>query len=768
MGPLVDFDAAADSAFGSCEVTSNGTVRPGSTPGHCRRLVLSYAPTGRPTVTMETPGRDALTTTKLGVQARSKRNVERERLRTRLDTATEARLVLVSAPAGFGKSTLLADWLGRSAIRGAWVSLDTLDNDIVRFARYLAAATARLAGGAEDAAGFDAQAFDPDLALTSILDTLAAAGSGAVLVLDDYHVIEAPAIHRLVTTLVERLPPGARLAIATRADPPLPLARMRASGELLEVRAQDLRFTAAEASELLRSAGLELTSSEVEALTDRTEGWAAALRLAGVSLRGRPDHAELVRRFGASHRFVLDYVVEEVLAGLPRESQEVLLRTSILDRLCGPLCEAVAGEGDGQARLEALERANLLIVPLDDERRWYRYHALFAEILRARLRTLHPDEVAELHARASAWHEDRGDDDEAIHHALRSGDLERTSRIVAVASGRHVNAGELSTVRGWLDALPPEVVRGHAQLSASYAWCLLLVGETEGVAERLTDAERALADGRDGDRSMRPAIPTQLALLRSQLAGLQGDSAAAIAQARLAHELVPAGLPVEAEATLRGTAAALLGVALVRAGDLDAAAKAYGEALPDLRVAGNALAVGRTVADLAGIAIARGDPGRALRLCESELDRGSAESTTASPAVWAAMARARAELGQAELADAAAHRALELATRAGDAPSARSAQATLDRLGPLVAGGGTGDTGSRLRAGRDGPVEALTARELEVLRLVAVGRSNSQIATELFVTVGTVKSHLHTISGKLGAANRVEAVARGRELGLLG
>ncbi len=373
---------------------------------------------------------------------------------------------------------------------------------------------------------------------------------------------------------------------------------------------EDLRFTAAEAAALVRSTGVELPAAEVEELTERTEGWAAALRLAAVSLRGRPDHAELVRRFGASHRYILDYVVEEVLAGLPRETQEFLLRTSILDRLCGPLCEAVTGEPDGQARLEELERANLLIIPLDDERRWYRYHALFAEILRARLRTLHPDEVAELHARASAWHEERGDDDEAIGHALRSGDLERTSRIVAVASGRHVSAGELSTVRGWLDALPPEVVRGHAQLSASYAWCLVLAGETEGVAERLADAERALADGRDGGPMMAPAIPTQLALLRSQLAALEGDSATAIAQARLARELVPAGLPAETEATLRGTATVLLAFALARAGDLDAAAEAYEAALPDLRAGGNRFATGRAIGDLARIAIKRGDPER--------------------------------------------------------------------------------------------------------------------------------------------------------------
>ena len=335
---------------------------------------------------MEMPGRDALIATKLGVQARGTRSVERERLRAQLDTAAEARLVLVSAPAGFGKSTLLAGWLAEPDVHGAWVTLDARDNDIVRFARYLAAATAPLASEREDTAAFDAGSFDPELALVHILDHLAAAGDRAVLVLDDYHVIDEPAIHRLVASLVERLPPGARLAIATRADPPLALARLRARGELLEIRAEELRFTASEAAALVTSTGVELTSAEVEELTDRTEGWAAALRLAAVSLRGRPDHAELVRRFGASHRYILDYVVEEVLAGLPRETQDFLLRTSILERLSGSLCNAVTGRADGQALLEELEHLNLLIIPLDDERRWYRYHALFAEILRARLR----------------------------------------------------------------------------------------------------------------------------------------------------------------------------------------------------------------------------------------------------------------------------------------------------------------------------------------------------------------------------------------------
>ena len=402
---------------------------------------------------MAMPGRDALLSTKIGVQPRRSRSVDRARLRALLDGAPEARLVLVSAPAGFGKSTLLAAWLDRADVRSAWLSLDPRDQDVVRFTRYLEAAVAQLSGATAEPMMRDPSGpFDAELALASVIDQVVDAvadphASAAVLVLDDYHVIGEPAIHQLVGSLIERLPPRARLAIATRSDPPLPLARLRARAELLEVRAADLRFSADEADELLRSASIELTAGEVAELAERTEGWAAALRLAAISLVGRPDQAELVHRFGAGHRFVLDYVVEEVLAGLPAETQEFLLRTSVLERLCGSLCDAVTGRSDGQARLEELERANLLIVPLDDERRWYRYHALFAEILRARLVMLHAGDVAGLHARAAAWHEAQGEDDEAISHVLKSGDLSHACVLVAEASLRHLNAGELSTVR---------------------------------------------------------------------------------------------------------------------------------------------------------------------------------------------------------------------------------------------------------------------------------------------------------------------------------
>jgi LuxR family maltose regulon positive regulatory protein len=723
---------------------------------------------------MASPGRDALPAPRPGIPAEGARHVDRARLRALLDDSADARLVLVAAPAGFGKSTFLAGWLRRASVRGAWLPLDPRANDVVRFVHGLEGAAARLAGRPTAGAGTGdpGRPFDPETALDGILGLVAEAlrdgpAGGVMLVLDDYHVVGEPAVHRLVATLLERLPRGARLAIATRADPPLALARLRARGELVEVRAEDLRFTAPEAAELLRSAAVDLAAAEVEELTERTEGWAAVLRLAAVSLRDRPDQAERVRRFGATHRFVLDYVVEEVLAGLPAGTQDFLLRTSILDRLCGPLCDAVTGRADGQDRLEELERANLLIVPLDDERRWWRYHALFADVLRARLRVLHSDEVAALHGRASAWHEAHGDDDEAIAHALRADDLARTCGLVAEASLRRLNAGELSTVRGWLDALPGDAVRADAQLSASYAWCLVLPGETAGVAERLADAERALDAGRDGDPVVAAMILTQLALIRSRLADLEGDPGAAIAQARRAAELLPEGLPPVGEATLRGDATVLLARALASAGDAEGSAAAYEASLPDLRAGGNLFALGRAVADLAALAIGRGDPAEALRICEAELEHTPPEQAARqSGAVWGVLARARLALGELAGAEAAASRALELAMRAGDAQVARGARASLERIAVAKAEAATGAPPSaRSTSGR--LVEPLTARELEVLHLVALGRSNSQVAAELFVTVGTVKSHVHAIAGKLGAASRGESVARARALGLL-
>ena len=591
--------------------------------------------------------------------------------------------------------------------------------------------------------------------------------------LDDYHLIEEPRCTGSWRRSSSGCPDRARLVIATRADPALPLARLRARGELLEVRADELRFTGPKADELVRSTWVELLPDRgLTTLVDRTGGWAAVLQLAAVSLRGRADHAEFVQRFGASHRYVLDYVVEEVLDGLDaRHGQEFLLRTSILERLGGPLCDAVTGRNGWAGAARGPRAPNLLGAPLDDERRWYRYHALFAGILRARLAVLAPRARSPgLHARASAWCEQNGDDDEAIRHALQSGDLERAGRIVAEASRP---APQRRRARrpcaGGSTRFPPQVVRDDAQLSASYGGACCSPAITEGVAERLDDAERALAEGRDGGPVMRtrhPAAARAPALAARRPAGRRDDRRSRRRASRA--DLVPDGLPPVARATLRGTAAALLGLALLRAGRSPRRVETYEQALPDLRAAGNWFAVGRAVGDLAQIAIASGDPARALRLCESELERGGPGSPAAANAtIWAALARARLELGQLEPAGGRratrprARRSMRGTRPARGPPRPRSPGWDPRPRGDAVNRGG----GVRRAAGT--LVEPLTPREVEVLRLVALGRTNRQIADELFVTVGTVKSHVHAISAKLGAANRVEAVARGRELGLL-
>ena len=603
--------------------------------------------------------------------------------------------MLASAPAGFGKTTLVADWLRAAGEHAAWLALEPRDSDIARFERRLLAAVLAAARIRPEPDARDAEtAFDTDVAVDGLIAALeagCAVGHGIVVVLDDYHVITSPAVHRLVASLVDRLPAGARVAIASRTDPPLPLARLRAAGELLEVRADDLRFTPDEASELLRQADLELPADSIASLTSRTEGWAAALRLAAISLQGRPDPVGVVERFGATHRFLLDYVLEEVLGNLPAEAETFLLRTSILGRLSGPVCDAVTGGTDGQARLEALERANLLIIPLDDERIWYRYHALFADILRVRLAILRPDEVTQLHRRASAWWESEGDVDEAIAHALSAGDTARAAALIADAWRWRLNAGEIGTVRGWLDQLPGESFGADPRLSVAYAWCLGLAGETDGIVRRLDEAEAALADHPELDPVAAAGVRIQVALIRSRSADLLGDAETALQQARLAGELLPL-LPPTTGASLRGIASAFIANALRRAGDLVAAKEVYRAALPDLRVGANPTAVARAIADLAAIAIEQGDPLGALRMCEEELDRrGAGATATASGALWVAVARARLELGDLDAAEHAARRALDLARRAGDTSLHGPAEQTLAGIAEARTRSGAGN-----------------------------------------------------------------------------
>ncbi len=382
----------------------------------------------------------ALLETKFYVPRPRRGLVPRPRLSERLDHGTASKLTLVSAPAGFGKTTLLTEWLAASPAApgnerlAAWLSLDRADNDPASFWAYVIAALRTVAPGIGESALALLHAPQPppiETVLTVLLNDLGAIAADVVLVLDDYHVIDAPEVQDGMTFLLDHLPPGLHVVIASRADPALPLARLRARGELAEIRAAELRFTPDEAAAYLNEmVGLQLTAQDVAALEGRTEGWIAALQLAALSMQGRDDVAGFIAGFAGDDRYVVDYLAEEVLQRQTDRVQAFLLQTSILGRLSGPLCDAVTGDGGGKAMLEALDRGNLFLVPLDDRRRWYRYHHLFADVLQARLLDEQPGQVPELHRRASAWYAQNGEQSLAIGHALAAGDFGRAADLV--------------------------------------------------------------------------------------------------------------------------------------------------------------------------------------------------------------------------------------------------------------------------------------------------------------------------------------------------
>src|SRR5499425_3196688 len=443
------------------------------------------------------PGRDVLVATKFYVPRAG--FVPRPRLLARLSQGIGSGVTVVSTPAGFGKTTVLGDWARRSRRPAAWLSLDAGDNDPARFWRYVAAALGRARPGID--APVVALLRGPQQPLleavaTAVINELTSVpGDGeVVLVLDDYHLVEAPSVHESVAFLLDRLPPGLRLVLSSRADPPLPLARLRARGQLAEFRAADLRFTVAETAAFLREVtGLDLPAASVAALQDRTEGWAAGVQLAALSLRGHADPAGFIATFAGSHRYVLDYLTEEVLAGQPPQVLSFLLETSVLDRLCGPLCDAVTGRTGSQAMLEELDRANLFVVPLDGVRQWWRYHHLFADLLRARLEQKRPDKLPELHRAAAAWHEEHGLADDAIRHATAAGETRWAARLVE----RHVETllrrSEAATLDRWLSALPAASVRARPRLCLAQAVTALLGGRLEAVEPLLDSAEREFA-----------------------------------------------------------------------------------------------------------------------------------------------------------------------------------------------------------------------------------------------------------------------------------
>jgi LuxR family maltose regulon positive regulatory protein len=562
-----------------------------------------------------------LLTTKLYIPPIRSELVSRPLLVERLNTGFlghsgcfARKLTLISAPAGFGKTTLVAQWLGDTGHPVAWLSLDEGDSDPARFFTYLVAALQTVEpdiGQAAQAMMQNPQPPPPEALLTSLINDIAATPRSFILVLDDYHLISALPIHQQMGFLLEHQPPHMHLVVATREDPPLPLSRLRARGQMADVRQIDLRFTDKEAAEFLQQVmQLELSTFDIAALHRRTEGWIAGLQLVALSIQGSADVERLVESFTGSHRYVLDYLIDEVFQRQCVGVQDFLLKTSVLDRFTAPLCDAVAERDDSRDVLLNLEHANLFIVPLDQSRQWYRYHRLFADLLRHRL-SIEMGEVPSLHQRACQWYADNGFPIDAVHHALAASDWETAASLIFETSGELLKRGQVVTLLGWLQALPEEIVLADPQLCLEYVWPLILTEQIQTAEPYLNRAEQAAEQ--QGDTSTLGAV----AVAHVHIARMRGDNQRAAELSERALAL----LPTEDHAS-RSVVALNLGMAQWYRGRLGEAEQTLTEAERAGRGSGNHYVRFAALAFLGRVQTARGRSRKAAVFCQRIVEEG--------------------------------------------------------------------------------------------------------------------------------------------------
>ncbi|MEV0794220.1 LuxR C-terminal-related transcriptional regulator [Kribbella sp. NPDC050459] len=557
--------------------------------------------------------------TKLFRPARRSGLVARPWLLERLDGVLTPghRLALVSAPAGFGKTTLVGEWAARHE-RVGWLSLDDGDNALPRFLAHLWAALPglRVAPPAADV---------PTVAaLTAVVNDYADRDGGpTVLVLDDYHAIEALDVHEAVAFLLDHLPDQLHLVLSTRADPPFPVARLRARGQLTEIRVDDLRFAEPEAGAFLNDVmGLRLAGDDVRALEGRTEGWVAGLQMAALSLRGAPDVAGFIDAFTGSHRFVIDYLADEVLARQPADARDFLLRTAVLDRLTGPLCDAVTGRTGSSQVLDELDRGNVFVVALDPDRVWYRYHHLFRDVLRARLLAEHPEALPRLHRAASDWYAAQHLAPEAVRHALAADDHERAGRLIEEALPEVRRARQDAVLLGWIRSLPESVVQRNPVLCIAAAWSSMMAGELDRMARWLDAAEAALQAGAQdpelaatwADTEDLRTAPAMLLIYRAALAQARGEVQATVESARGALDLA-----ATEDHFVRGAAGGFLALAAWAAGDVEEALATFSTAVRELHAAGNFVDEQDSTVVMGDLWLAAGRPSRARQGFEQTL-----------------------------------------------------------------------------------------------------------------------------------------------------
>ena len=720
--------------------------------------------------------------------------VPRAGLQSLLQSSLQAKLCLVAGPAGSGKTTLLAQW-GQAAGGGgrvAWVSLDERDNDPTRFWSYLVAAVRTVEPGAGtvalEALGGPSVELER-VVVGSLVNDLATVSGPLVLILDDYHLITNAICHQTLGLLLDQLPADVHVVLSTRLDPPLSVARMRASGELAELRVGELQFTGEEAAALLNdSMGLALAAEDVARLAERTEGWAAGLVLAGLSLRGRPDPSGFIATFSGDDRHVADYLVAEVLERQPEELREFSLRTSVLERLSGPLCDAVLETQGSAELLRELEASNLFVVPLDDRRQWYRYHRLFADLLRLQLGAREPTLVPVLHRRAAAWHQAAGQVDEAIGHASAAGEFAEAGALIARHWAAHWLGGQRATVARWLEGLPEAAIMADPPVALIAAWSRGFGGAAKQDTERwLAAAEDEGYGGPPPDGLSSQAFGAALA--RATL--IFDDVGRSTAAASRAFEL--AG-DQPAENSWAGSA---LGQALYLSGRSAEARPWLEDLVSQVLASVQPYAVVTALAVLSLLAADQDDPD-AASLARGAVATAEAHGVSFEPLsgiVYLALGRAlgrQGELAEAEeqlgralelfeVDSMGLHRALALLVLAsvrhgrGDLPGARALvdqarelvdQSTDPGMLPSMLEQVEEALGSRPRR-RVQMAAPLTERELVVLRLLPTRLSTRDIGRELSVSVTTVRSQVQSIYRKLQVNSRAEAVAQARQLGLL-
>jgi LuxR family maltose regulon positive regulatory protein len=730
----------------------------------------------------------AVLVTKLHAPVVPAQAVRRPRLFERLDEGRGRRLSLVACPAGFGKSTLLAAWRegGAAGRPVAWVTVDDGDDDAVVLWSHVIEALARACPALRDAALETTAIAAPlrEVLLPRLVNALAAQGD-VVLVLDDFHRLSSPAARESVAWFVDHVPATTQVVLATRTDPALPLGALRARGHLLELRADDLRFTVPEAEEFLNGRlALGLRPAEIASLVARTEGWPAALYLAALSLEGKEDKAGLVRAFDGTSAHIVEFLSSEVLSAFDPALQAFMLRTSPLERLCADLCDAVLEQAGSAEAIAELARSNLFLLPLDDRREWFRFHHLFAQLLRVELARREPELLPALHRRAAAWHAASGTTDEAVHHALAAGAYADASALVAEAWVHYVNAGRTGSVLDWLARFPGEVVDGDARLLLVQAWASALRG-------REHDMRRAIALARErGDLEDGP-LPDGFASLASSISVLRaafgwGDVRVMVEEGTRAARREGLTSP------WRPVASWALGWGHYCAGDLEAAGRRLEETVQLAPAAGQWVVGTGAIADLSMLAGFRGDREEQLRLALAAVEQAHAAGLWEACEVGevhtaygcALLAQGRREEALPELEQGVFLRriwgqpldlldgivALAPAVAAtGDRDRAAALFAEADQL--LARCPDADGLATRLRAARRS-VEPprtgdLSERERTVLRLLTGGMTEREIAAELFVSFNTLHSHVKAVYRKLGVTSRAEAVARARRDGLL-